>query len=383
MSKEDYYETLGVSKSASADELKKAYRKKAMQFHPDKNVGDAEAEVKFKQVNEAYEILKDEQKRAAYDQFGHRAFEQGGGGGFGGGAGAGGFDFSSGNFSDIFEDLFGNFGGGAGARSQTGQNSRGSDLRYNLEISLEDAFAGKKQSINYTTSIICDSCDGSGAEAGSEPETCPTCGGRGTIRASQGFFMIEKTCGTCAGTGTIIKNHCKKCSGTGRVSKNKNLSVTIPAGVENGTRIRLSGEGEAGFRGGYSGDLYIFVSVKPHEIFKRDGDQIYFDVPIKLTTATLGGAIEVPTIDGKKVKVSVPEGTQSGKQFRLRGKGMQKINSTRRGDMLINALVETPVNLTKRQKEILKEFEEEGDNVSPESDGFFDKVKSFWEDLKD
>lgn len=381
---DDFYTTLGVSKSASEDDLKKAYRKLAMQYHPDKNHGNAEAEKKFKSINEAYDVLKDPQKRAAYDRFGHDAFSGGMGGGAGGGGGFSGFS-AGGSFSDIFEDLFSEFTGrrGGGGQAQSSA-ARGSDLRYNLDIELEDAFKGRQQTIKVTTSASCESCDGSGAQKGSAPETCHSCNGRGTVRAQQGFFTVERSCGTCQGTGKIIKNPCKTCAGSGRTRREKSLSVSIPAGVEEGTRIRLAGEGEAGFRSGPAGDLYIFLSIKPHRIFKRDGANIYCGVPIPFSTATLGGHIEVPTIDGGRVKVTVPEGTQTGHQFRLKGKGMSVLRSQARGDMYIEVAVETPVNLSKKQRELLKEFDSAsgGKTTSPESESFFTKVKEFWADLK-
>ena len=380
---DDFYTTLGVSKSASEDDLKKAYRKLAMQYHPDKNQGNAEAEKKFKSINEAYDVLKDPQKRAAYDRFGHDAFS----GGMGQGAGGGGFSgFSAGgSFSDIFEDLFSEFTGRRGGAGQAQSSAaRGSDLRYNLDIELEDAFKGRQKTIKVTTSAACESCDGSGAQKGSAPETCTTCNGRGAVRAQQGFFTVERGCTTCQGTGKIIKNPCKTCAGSGRTRKEKSLSVSIPSGVEEGTRIRLAGEGEAGFRSGPAGDLYIFLSIKPHRIFKRDGANIYCGVPIPFSTATLGGHIEVPTIDGGRVKVTIPEGTQTGHQFRLKGKGMSVLRSTARGDMYIEVAVETPVNLSKKQRELLKEFDSAsgGKTTSPESESFFSKVKDFWADLK-
>lgn len=383
---EDYYTILGVAKGASEDELKKAHRKLAMQYHPDKNQGNPEAEKKFKAVQEAYDILKDPQKRAAYDRFGHSAFSGGMGGG--GGAGPGFSGFNAGSFSDIFEDLFSEFTGGrrggGGAQAQSSA-ARGSDLRYNLDIELEDAFRGKNKTIKVTTSASCDSCNGSGAEKGSAPETCSTCNGRGAVRAQQGFFTVERTCGTCQGTGKTIKSPCKTCAGSGRTRREKTLNVSIPAGVEEGTRIRLAGEGEAGFRGGPAGDLYIFLSIKPHRIFKRDGANVYCSVPLKLSTASLGGHIEVPTIDGGRVKVTIPEGTQTGHQFRLKGKGMSVLRSQSRGDMYIEVAVETPVNLSKKQKDLLKEFEmaNGGKSTSPESESFFSKVKDFWADLKE
>jgi molecular chaperone DnaJ len=379
---EDYYSVLGVAKNASEDDLKKAYRKLAMQYHPDKNHGKPEAEKKFKAINEAYDVLKDPQKRAAYDRFGHDAFANGMSGGAGGGGG--GF---SGSFSDIFEDLFSEFTGGRARGAGQAQSSalRGSDLRYNLDVSLEDAFKGKQSTIKVTTSASCDTCHGTGAEKGSQPETCGTCNGRGAVRVQQGFFTVERTCGTCQGTGKVIKNPCKTCAGSGRVRREKTLSVTIPAGVEEGTRIRLAGEGEAGFRGGPAGDLYIFLSIRPHRIFKRDGANIYCSVPLPFTTASLGGHIEVPTIDGGRVKVTIPEGTQSGHQFRLRGKGMSVLRSQAKGDMYIEVAVETPVNLSKKQRDLLRDFEAAGGTKStnPESDSFFTKVKEFWEDLKE
>lgn len=383
MSKRDYYETLGVARGASTDELKKAYRKLAMKYHPDRNSGDAESEKKFKEINEAYDILKDDTKRASYDRFGHSAFEGGGGGG----RNSGGFDFSGG-FSDIFDDLFSEFTGGrkrgGGGSAEQTSAQRGADLRYNMQISLEDAFKGKQQNITISTSVGCGECNGSGSEKGSAPVGCPTCQGSGRIRAQQGFFTIERTCHTCQGTGRIIEKPCKTCAGTGTSRKDKTLAVSIPAGVEDGTRIRLAGEGEAGFRGGPTGDLYIFLSIKPHRFFKRDGANIHCQVPVSMVTASLGGAVEVPTIDGSKVKVTIPEGTQTGAQFRLRAKGMSVLRSNSRGDMYIHAQVETPVNLSKKQKDILKDFESSGgDKNSPESAGFFDKVKELWDDLKE
>lgn len=383
MAKQDYYEVLGVARGASADEIKKSYRKLAMQLHPDRNPGNADAEKKFKEINEAYDVLKDDEKRAAYDRFGHSAFE-----GPGGSPGAGGFDFS-GSFSDIFEDLFGEFTGkrrGGSAGPGGAASSRGADLRYNLQISLEDAFKGKQQQINVTTSAPCDECEGSGSEKGSKPVTCGACKGAGHVRAQQGFFTIERTCSTCQGTGKIIEKPCKKCAGSGLVRKSKTLSVTIPAGVEEGTRIRLANEGEAGLRGGPPGDLYIFLTIKGHPIFRRESANIHCEVPIPFTTAALGGTIQVPTIDGTKVKVSIPEGTQTGHQFRLRGKGMSVLRSESRGDMFVAARVETPVRLNKKQKELLREFEKTGGagaQTSPESAGFFDRVREFWEDLKE
>lgn len=377
MSKADFYDVLGVDRGADDKTLKSAYRKKAMQYHPDRNPGDAQAEANFKDVNAAYEALKDPQKRAAYDRFGHAAFEQGGPGGPGGGGG----DFGA-SMSDIFEDIFGDFmGGGGGRRGRTASN-RGADLRYNLEISLEEAFAGKTVDIDIPSSVPCEKCSGSGARPGSDPTSCATCGGIGKVRAAQGFFTIERTCPTCQGRGEIITDPCDNCSGNGRVHEERSLSVNIPAGIEDGTRIRLANEGEAGERGGPSGDLYIFVSLKPHDFFQRDGSDIFCRVPISLTTAALGGQFDVPTVDGGKTRVKVPDGSQSGKQFRLRSKGMSVLRSKQRGDMYIQIEVETPTNLSKRQRELLQEFEKESsaDN-NPQSHGFFARMRDFFENL--
>lgn len=379
MAKRDYYDILGAEKSADANALKKAYRKQAMKHHPDRNPGDAEAEAAFKEVNEAYEILKDDQKRAAYDQYGHAAFENGGMGGGGGGFGG----MGGGGFSDIFEDLFGDFMGGQRGGGGSSQN-RGSDLRYNMEISLEDAYHGKQTEIKIPTSIECDTCEGSGAAENSEPVSCSTCHGHGKVRAQQGFFTIERTCPACHGQGRVIENPCDDCRGEGRVNKEKTLSINIPAGVDDGNRIRLSGEGEMGVRGGTPGDLYIFLSVSDHRIFQREGQNLHCRVPIPMTTATLGGDIEVPTLDGARARVSITPGTPTGKKFRLRGKGMPVMNYSENGDMYIHTIVETPVNLTKRQKELLKEFEAEGGGShNPESEGFFSRVKDFLAELKD
>ncbi|MBL4615916.1 MAG: molecular chaperone DnaJ [Magnetovibrio sp.] len=385
MAKQDFYELLGVSKGADGDEIKKAYRKLAMKHHPDRNPDDKVAEQKFKDSNEAYEVLKDEEKRAAYDRFGHAAFEQGGPGGPGGFGGGEGF---GGGFADIFEEMFGGGGGGGGGRGRGGQeqSNRGSDLRFNMDITLEDAFNGKSSEIRVPSSVSCDSCSGSGATKGSKPVSCATCGGHGRIRSQQGFFTVERTCPSCHGQGQVIKEPCRNCSGSGRVHKEKTLSVNIPAGVEEGTRIRLSGEGEAGLRGAPAGDLYIFLSVKSHRIFQREGANIYVNVPVPMTTAALGGSVEVPAVDGSRARINIPTGTQSGQQFRLRGKGMSVLRSTSRGDMFVELSVETPVNLTNKQKELMEEFRSEGGDKnkhSPQSDGFFSKVKELWEDLKD
>ena len=383
MAKRDYYEILGVAKGASAEEIKKGYRKKAKELHPDRNTDKPEAEGQFKEANEAYEVLKDADKKAAYDRYGHAAFEGAGGGRPGGGFGGGGQgDFSS-AFSDVFDDLFGDFMGGRGGQQGGGRRAaRGSDLRFNLRVSLEDAFSGLQKSINVPTSVACDSCSGSGAEGGAEPTTCPTCSGMGKVRAQQGFFTVERTCPTCSGLGQIIKNPCNSCRGAGRVEKDRSLSVNIPAGVETGTRIRLAGEGEAGMRGGPSGDLYIFIEVQEHELFERDGPNLFCRVPVTMSSAALGGSIEVPTIDGGRGRVQVPAGSQSGRQMRLRGKGMPHLRGGSTGDMIIELAVETPVNLTSRQKELLREFEDLSEENNPESSSFFSSVKSFWDSMK-
>ncbi|WP_170363985.1 molecular chaperone DnaJ [Ruegeria arenilitoris] len=379
MSKRDYYEVLGVSKGASADEIKKAFRRKAKELHPDRNKDNPDAEAQFKEANEAYDVLRDADKKAAYDRFGHAAFENGmGGGQRGGGFGSG--DFSS-AFSDVFDDLFGDFMGGQ--RGGGGRRAaRGSDLRYNLRVSLEEAYSGLQKTINVPTAVACSSCEGTGAEGGVEPTTCPTCSGMGKVRAQQGFFTVERSCPTCAGLGQIIKNPCKSCHGSGRVEKERALSVNIPAGVETGTRIRLAGEGEAGMRGGPPGDLYIFVEVTPHKLFERDGPNLYCRVPVSMAKAALGGSIEVPTIDGGRGRVQIPAGSQSGRQMRLRGKGMPALRGGGIGDMFIELAVETPVNLTARQKELLQEFDDLGEDNHPESKSFFSSVKSFWERMQ-
>ena len=380
MAKQDYYKVLGVERNASPDDVKKAFRKLAMKYHPDRNPNDPDSEKKFKEINEANDVLSDEQKRAAYDRFGHAAFEQGGMG-----AGAEGFaaNFGSG-FSDIFEEMFGDFMGGRGAAGAR-RAARGADLRYNMQITLTEAFKGVKTNIRVPASVQCKDCNGIGSKGGVAPEACPSCHGHGKIRAQQGFFTIERTCPTCHGQGRVIKDACPKCQGTGRVRQEKTLAVTIPPGVEEGTRIRLAGEGEAGLHGAPAGDLYIFVSIAPHHVFHREGANIYCKVPIPITTAALGGHIEVPTVDGARARIAIPAGTQSGHQFRLRGKGMSILRSKERGDMFVLATVETPVNLTKRQKELLQEFGEAGTSAknNPESEGFFAKVKDLWEDLKD
>lgn len=385
MAKRDYYEVLGVPKGASAEDLKKAYRTKAKEHHPDRNKDDPSAEARFKEVNEAYDVLKDADKKAAYDRFGHGAFDGSMGGGPRGPRPGqpGGGDFGS-SFSDVFEDLFGDFmgGRGGGAGGQRQRASRGSDLRYNLRVTLEEAFAGSQKSIRVNTLNTCDECHGTGAEGGAEPVTCPTCSGMGKVRAQQGFFTVERTCPTCGGIGQIVKNPCKSCKGAGRVEKERSLSVNIPAGVETGTRIRLSGEGEAGLRGGPAGDLYIFIEVREHPIFQRDGLDLQCRVPVSFTTAALGGEVEVPTIDGGRSRVKVPAGAQSGKQMRLRAKGMPALRGGGQGDMLIELSVETPVNLTSKQKDLLREFETLSADNQPERSSFFSKVKNFWDSMK-
>jgi len=383
MAKRDFYEILGVSRGASADEIKKAYRTKAKELHPDRNKGKPDAEAEFKEVNGAYEVLKDPEKKAAYDQFGHAAFEGGMGGGPRGPGGPHGQDFSS-AFSDVFEDLFGDFMGGGRGRGGRGRGgvSRGADLRYNLGVTLEDAFNGKQASISVPGSVKCDSCDGTGAEGGGQPQKCPTCAGHGKVRAQQGFFTIERTCPTCSGRGQIIKNPCRTCAGLGTMRKDRALNVSIPPGVETGTRIRLAGEGEAGQQGGPPGDLYIFIEVKEHQIFNREGLHLHCRIPVPMTTAALGGEIEAPLLDGGRTRVKVPMGVQSGKQLRLRGKGMPALQRPgQQGDLYIELIVETPVNLTTRQRELLREFEQQHADNSPQSQNFFSKVKGFWDSM--
>ncbi len=372
MAKRDFYEVLGVSKTATEVELKSAFRKAAMSCHPDRHPGDKQAESRFKEVNEAYQTLSDGQKRAAYDRYGHAAFEQGGVGGMGEGFAA--------SMSDIFDDLFGDMmGGRRGARQGSGRE-RGADLRYNLEITLEEAFNGKNATIKLPTSVTCEACAGSGARVGSKPVACRTCGGHGRVRAQQGFFAIERTCPSCQGRGQTIDNPCDKCAGAGRVTRERTLSVNVPAGVEDGTRIRLTGEGEAGMRGGPTGDLYIFLSVKPHPVFQRDGADLYCRVPISMVQAALGGEFTVHTLDGTESRVSIPEGAQTGRQLRLRGKGMPVLRTREAGDLFVQLNVETPQSLTRRQRELLMEFAQESSHKThPESAGFFAKMKEFFE----
>jgi molecular chaperone DnaJ len=367
MAKRCYYETLEVERTATDAQLKAAFRKLAMQWHPDRNPGDTNCEHRFKEINEAYEVLKDGDKRAAYDRFGHAAFEHGGPGpaGFGN-------DFGS-AFSDLFEGIFGM----GGARSRSGRE-RGADLRYNMEISLDEAFAGKAAQLRIPTSVACEACSGTGAKSGTKPKACPTCGGAGRVRHAQGFFTLERTCPGCQGRGQVIDNPGPSCSGSGRVTRERMLSVNIPAGVEDGTRIRLAGEGEAGVRGGPAGDLYIFLSLTAHPFFQRDGADLHCRVPVSMVSAALGGEFEVPTIDGGKTRVKIPPGTQSGRRFRLQDKGMPVLRSKQTGDMYVQVMVETPQNLTKRQRELLNEFEKlSSQDTQPESAGFFGKVREF------
>ena len=373
MAKRCYYKTLEVERTASDGEIKSAFRKQAMQFHPDRNPNDNAAEHRFKEINEAYEVLKDPDKRAAYDRFGHAAFEHG----MGGGAAGFGADFGT-TFSDLFEGIFGMSTG----RGRSSGRERGADLRYNMEIALQEAFTGKTAQIRIPTSVTCEACSGSGAKAGTKPKTCPMCGGHGRVRHTQGFFTLERTCPNCHGRGQSIDTPCASCAGSGRVTRERTLSVNIPAGVEDGTRIRLAGEGEAGVRGGPPGDLYIFLSIGAHPFFQREGADLHCRVPVSMVTASLGGEFEVPTIDGGKTKVKVPEGTQSGRRFRLGGKGMPVLRSRQSGDMYVQVVVETPQKLTKTQRELLAEFDRlSSSETQPESSGFLGKVKEFLDGL--
>ena len=376
MAKKDYYDVLGVERGADEKAIKRAYKKLAMQYHPDRTKGDKAKEEKFKEIQEAYEILGDKEKRAAYDQYGHAAFEQGGmgGGGFGGG-------FSGADFGDIFGDMFGDiFGGGGRSRQRV---VRGEDLRYDIQITLEEAVKGTTKDIQINTLAHCDSCDGTGAEKGSKVETCPSCHGSGRIRRQQGFFVTEAVCPTCHGSGKKIEKPCKTCHGEGRVHKKKNLSVKIPAGVDTGNQLRLSGEGAAGENGAPAGDLYVVIHVKEHHIFERDGNNLYCEVPISFSMAALGGEIEVPTLDGK-VKLKIPAETQTGKLFRMRGKGVSSTRSGYEGDLICRVVIETPVNLNKEQKELLEKLEESlkgQKSHSPKSSSFLDGVKKFFDNL--
>ena len=373
MAKRDYYDVLGVEKSASADQIKSAYRKKAVKYHPDKNKGDKAAEEKFKEASEAYHVLSDSERKQNYDNFGHAAFENGAGGR----GGFGNFDFSN-HFSDIFEDFFGEGFGGGGRRSRR-SNNRGSDLRYDLSISLEEAYTGKKQDIKFSTSEKCDTCSGSGSKPGHDAGSCSMCGGHGQVRSSQGFFTVQQTCPQCSGSGEMITNPCGTCNGQGKKQASKRLSVTIPKGVDDGTRIRLAGKGEAGSRGASSGDLYLFINVYSHELFKRSDENLFFECPISIADAALGTSIEIPTIDGGKAKIKIPSGTQSGKQFRLKGKGMPYMRGSGNGDLYVQVNTEVPVNLNKEQKELLEKFRQiENEKSNPSIKKFFQKAKSFW-----
>jgi len=373
MAKRDYYDVLGVNKNASPDELKSAYRKLAVKYHPDKNPGNKNAEDKFKEASEAYGILSDKSKKENYDNFGHAAFENGGGsqGGFGG--------FSGADFSDIFEDFFGDFGGARRSSGRRSSANRGSDLRYDLSISLEEAYFGKKQNIQFSTSEKCETCKGSGSKPGTNPERCSYCGGSGRVRSNQGFFTVQQTCPQCGGSGEEITNPCIDCNGQGVKQKSKKISVTIPEGVDDGTRIRLAGKGEAGTRGGGSGDLYLFVNVKSHELFKRSDVNLFFEFPISIADAALGTTIEIPTIEGKKAKIKIPGGTQDGKQFRLKGKGMPFMRRGDFGDLYVQVKTEVPVYLNKEQKDLLERFRKiENEKSNPSIKKFFQKAKSFW-----
>ena len=372
MAKRDYYEVLGVNKSASADQIKSAYRKLAVKYHPDKNKGDKGAEEKFKEASEAYHVLSNSERKQNYDNFGHAAFENGGGGR----GGFGNFDFSN-HFSDIFEDFFGE--GFGGSRRSRRSNNRGSDLRYDLSISLEEAFSGKKQDIKFSTSEKCDTCSGSGSKPGHQAGACSMCGGHGQVRSSQGFFTVQQTCPQCAGAGEEITHPCSSCNGQGKKQASKRLSVTIPKGVDDGTRIRLSGRGEAGSKGGSNGDLYLFINVHSHDLFKRSDENLFFECPVSIADAALGASIEIPTIDGGKAKIKIPAGTQSGKQFRLRGKGMPYMRGNDFGDLYVQVNTEVPISLNKEQKELLEKFREiENDKSNPSIKKFFQKAKSFW-----
>lgn len=374
MAQQDYYEILGVAKTASQDELKKAYRKLAMKYHPDKNPNDKKAESKFKEISAAYDILKDDQKRAAYDRMGHAAFNQTGGGG------AGNAYAGTGAFTDIFEEMFGDFmGGGRQSASEDGRQ-RGSDLQYNLNLTLQEAFLGLEKEIQIPVNDVCGTCKGSGAKEGTKPQKCSPCGGRGRVRIQQGFFAMERACSNCQGQGQTVAHPCTSCHGAGRARRTKKINVSIPAGVEEGTRIRLTGQGEAGFRGGPTGDLYVFVEITPHRLFERDGANLHCRVPINMIIAALGGKIEVASIDGSKVRITIPEGTQTGSKFRVAGKGMSVLRSPTRGDMYVHAVVETPVNLSKDQKAVLEKLmpDAEKGNISPQSKGFFEKMKEFF-----
>ena len=372
MAKRDFYDVLGVSKNASPEELKSAYRKLAVKHHPDKNPGDKTSEDKFKEAGEAYGILSDTEKKQNYDNFGHAAFEGGGGGRQGGG-------FGGADFSDIFEDFFGDFGGGGRSRSGRSTNNRGSDLRYDLSINLEEAYEGKKQDIKFSTTEKCNTCKGGGSKPGSSPDQCTNCGGNGKVRSNQGFFTVQQTCPRCAGSGEEITNPCNDCNGQGNKQASKKISVTIPKGVDDGTRIRLAGKGEAGTKGGASGDLYLFINVNSHNLFKRSDENLFFEFPISIADAALGTTIEIPTIDGGRAKIKIPDGTQNGKQFRLKGKGMPYMRGSGNGDLYVQVNTEVPISLNKAQKELLEKFREiENEKSNPSIKKFFQKAKSFW-----
>ncbi len=377
---EDLYGLLGVAKDADEKTLKSAYRKAAMQYHPDRNPGDAEAEKRFKEISQAYAILSDPQKRSAYDRFGMAAFQ---GGMDGARADAFGAQFGA-SFADVFDDLFGEFVGGRGGRARRGGPQRGSDLRYDLEITLEEAFSGRDVEVEFTTRTTCETCNGSGAAPGSKPQTCDMCGGAGRVRMTQGFFTVERTCPRCQGRGVVITDPCKDCGGAGRKETKRKLSVTIPPGVDDGTRIRISGEGEAGPKGGPAGDLYVFIALAPHDIFERDGPNLFCTAPVSMVDAALGGEAEIPVIDGARAKVKIADGAQSGQRFRLRGKGMPSVRNQKRGDLIVELVVETPVNLTDRQKELLRQFaaESDGDTHHPAKSGFLKRAKAFWDSVR-
>jgi molecular chaperone DnaJ len=374
MAKRDFYEVLGVSKDADGKTIKSAYRKLAMQYHPDRNPDDKSAEDKFREATEAYDVLKDDQKRAAYDRMGHAAFDQSAG--FGGGAGGFGAGFGAGGFSDIFDEMFSDFMGGRGGGRKA--NTKGADLRYDLDISLEEAFHGDNKTITIPVAIRCETCDGSGAAKGSSPVNCGTCGGHGKVRAQQGFFTVERTCPACQGQGQTISSPCGDCGGQGRVQKNRTLNVNVPAGVDTGTRIRLSGEGEAGLRGGAPGDLYIFINIYGHELFDRDGTNLLLTMPVPMTTAALGGTVDVPNLDGKRARITIQPGTQSGHRLRLKGKGMPGLQGRARGDLYVDIHVETPVNLTKKQKELLEEFSSDSKKQNPETTSFMNRIRNMF-----
>ncbi len=374
MSKRDYYDVLGVQKNSSPEQIKAAYRKLAVKHHPDKNPGDKPSEEKFKEASEAYHVLSDKERKQNYDNFGHAAFENGAGGR----GGFGNFDFSN-HFSDIFEDFFSDFSGGGRGRRSKKSNFRGSDLRYDLSITLEEAYNGKKQDIKFSTSEKCNNCSGSGSKPGHDAGSCSMCGGHGQVRSSQGFFTVQQTCPQCSGTGEEITNPCNSCGGQGKKQASKRLSVTIPKGVDDGTRIRLAGKGEAGSRGAGSGDLYLFINVYSHDLFKRSDENLFFEYPVSIADAALGTSLEIPTIDGAKAKIKIPAGTQSGKQFRLKGKGMPYMRGSGNGDLYVQINTEVPVSLNKEQKELLEKFRKiENEKSNPSIKKFFQKAKSFW-----